>query len=721
VRTGRYTPCAAALLALLAGCDRGRDRVLSDVQSQRPEERAAGIRNLSLRAKAEDLAIFTRGARDPAAIVRAESAEALGRTRDPKQVDVLGELLNDPDEAVQARAAMALAAIRSDKAKAYLISQYARRGRATREVIVQALKAADVPGAMAAVVSAEAAAIWQRNLRALSEGSLAERVSAADELGKSGRPEAVDRLVEMMRAPQVILVAAAVRGLGQTRDPRVAEPISKLLVENFPDLREAVCESLLELQDSNALAKLREVAIEKSAISALATAAIIALPRMPEVDNALCEVVLFGAPAETLAAGREMGRRGGCPMERLLRAFPDAADRRRPAKGAKKSSGADAGSPPTVPAALRAIAALGAAAREAMAYVIPLIGDRSRELNRLALEAAAQLRDPAAAAEVRKAYDEEIVRVGALRARWIPADLSKRWAPGFEANSAPQAPAGSDQAKQAELLKRVKELNASRSTSVAQETSLPAELADDVSPDQLRLLASALRALGMTQAPEALQLLRPYLRDPSPALRSAAIEGLAFLDKEGIALARQGLVDSDRNVQSIAAAALAEQGEAGALAVLEALGDARADRLRLLEALQHHKLPESAGERMVQLVAGGGAEASFAAQILGDLKAKEAVPALVKYLEDPSGVARREVLVALGRIGDPRAAPAVARDLWHDSAEMRAAAAEALASMGGAAQMEALEALRADYYRRVRDRAELAIAKITAAASEARR
>jgi hypothetical protein len=35
--------------------------------------------------------------------------------------------------------------------------------------------------------------------------------------------------------------------------------------------------------------------------------------------------------------------------------------------------------------------------------------------------------------------------------------------------------------------------------------------------------------------------------------------------------------------------------------------------------------------------------------------------------------------------------------------------------------MEALEALRADYYRRVRDRAELAIAKITAAASEVRR
>src|SRR5262249_49273333 len=167
-----------------------------------------------------------------------------------------------------------------------------RRGRATREAIVAALKAANVPGAMTAVVAAEAKAIWERNLRALSEGSMAERVSAAEELGKSGRPEAVNRLVEMMQAPQVSLVAAAVRGLGQTHDPRVAGPIARLLDENFPDLRQAVCESLLELQDPQALPKLKEVAIEKSAISPLATAAVLALPRSLEADAALCEIAL---------------------------------------------------------------------------------------------------------------------------------------------------------------------------------------------------------------------------------------------------------------------------------------------------------------------------------------------------------------------------------------------------------------------------------------------
>lgn len=676
------------LVCLLAGCDRGRDRVLAGIQSARPEERAAAIRILARQAKPEDAVIFAHGAKDAAAIVRAEAAEALGQSQDPRQVDLLGEMLGDPDEMVQGRAAMVLAAIRSDKAKAYLINQYARRSRSTREAIVAALKAANVPGAMAAAVAAEAKAIWERNLRALSQGSLAERVSAAEELGKSGRPEAVNRLAEMMQAPQVVLVAAAVRGLGQTHDPRVAGPISRLLEENFPDLREAVCESLLELQDLQALPKLKEVAIEKSAISPLATAAILALPRMPETDGALCEVVLFGAPAESMAAGREMRRRGGCPMDRLMRAFAAPAGQRGKAIAPKNTLGADAASPPTVPAALRAIAALGSSAKAAIAAVLPLIGDRNREVNRLALEAAAQLRDPSAAAEVNKAYDQEAGRLRALRTRWIPVDL-----PGANA----------------------------RSNSVAKEPSRPAELADDVPEDQLRLLAAALRALGMTGASGALQLLQQHVADQSPSVRSAAFEGLAFLGREGLALARRGLVDSDGAVQANTAAALVEQGEPGQQLVLEALGDQRANATKLLESLQHQKLSDAAAGPLVQRVRAGGAQAAIAAQLLGELRSKEAVPALVKYLDEPSGVARRDVIAALGKIGDPQASTAIARDLWHDSSEVRAAAAEALASTGGAAQLEALEALKADYYRRVRERAELAIAKINAAASEVHR
>ncbi|MDC0707648.1 HEAT repeat domain-containing protein [Stigmatella sp. ncwal1] len=83
----------------------------------------------------------------------------------------------------------------------------------------------------------------------------------------------------------------------------------------------------------------------------------------------------------------------------------------------------------------------------------------------------------------------------------------------------------------------------------------------------------------------------------------------------------------------------------------------------------------------------------------------------MKALEDPSGVARRELLLALGEIGDSRAAEAVARNLYHDQPEVRAAAATALQRIGTSAQAEALDALKSDYYRRVREAASAALAK----------
>jgi HEAT repeat protein len=120
---------------------------------------------------------------------------ALGRTQDARVVDLLAEALGDPEERVQESAARALASIKSDKARAYLSLQYGRRGRNTRMVIVEAMKAANTPGAMAQVIAAEAASTWERNLKAVTTGALPERVGAAEELGRSGRPQAVDRLV----------------------------------------------------------------------------------------------------------------------------------------------------------------------------------------------------------------------------------------------------------------------------------------------------------------------------------------------------------------------------------------------------------------------------------------------------------------------------------------------------------------------------------------------
>src|SRR5947207_14302409 len=108
----------------MCGCSGGRDKLLADLQSSRPEERALAVKKLAEQHRADDLILFTQAARDPVAIVRGEAIAALAASEDARVVDILGELLSDDDETVQARAAMALAQVGNDKARAYLMLQY---------------------------------------------------------------------------------------------------------------------------------------------------------------------------------------------------------------------------------------------------------------------------------------------------------------------------------------------------------------------------------------------------------------------------------------------------------------------------------------------------------------------------------------------------------------------------------------------------------------------
>jgi HEAT repeat protein len=112
---------------------------------------------------------------------------------------------------------------------------------------------------------------------------------------------------------------------------------------------------------------------------------------------------------------------------------------------------------------------------------------------------------------------------------------------------------------------------------------------------------------------------------------------------------------------------------------------------------------------LVQLVKEGDAEAGTAALMLGRIKAPDAVEPLLKALADPTFVARREVLLALGMLGDPKALEAVGKDLYSDRPEVRAAAAEALQALGRSTYGDALLALKVDYYRKVREAAMLAL------------
>ncbi|MFL5356450.1 HEAT repeat domain-containing protein [Archangium sp.] len=704
MRTGARTFLTVLALLVAPGCSGSRDQLLADLQSPRPEVRALAVKKLAADARPDDLSLFTRAAKDMASIVRGEAAVALGQSQDPRVVDLLGELLEDSDVDVQGKAAMALAQVKNDKAKAYLTLQYGRRGRQTRQVIVQALKQANVPGAMAEVVAAESKAIWERNLLTLNEGSLPERVGAAEELGKSGRPEAFNRLMPLVRDSQVILAAAAVRGLGDLGDKRAATAILPLLDESFPELRESAITALVRLQEPQAIPRLQAVAVEKSAVSPLAIDALLELPRQPQTDAALCTIALDAVTSEAIPVARAMRERGGCPLEPI-------ADRL--SRGSSAASG------------LQAVIGLGPVARELLPKVLPYVTQGDATLRALAVDAAAAIGDASAAPVLQKAYEQELATVQAIRQDWVPQALPERYGPGFDP-SQPQESADKEKMKgekHSTLLARVKALNAAKARNLGRpvvQQRAPTELFDDVESSRLEPLAGLLRALGAVKAPGALELLKGFAGDSSVTVRTAALVGLTRLGPEGVALAKNGLFESERDLLKVLSQALAEQGEAGQAALVEMLPQIGGEKLVLLDALSRGVAPASASEVLQKVVSEGGPESVLAATQLGRMKAKTAVPTLVKALEDSSSLGRRELLTALGEIGDSSAAEVVARDLYHDLPEIRAAAAAALARMGTGAQADALDALKSDYYRRVREAAISALAKTTTAAEGAR-
>jgi HEAT repeat protein len=687
---------ALLVVAVLGGCSGGRDKLIADLQSPRPEVRALAVKKLAAHFDSDDVSLFTQAARDPVAIVRAEAMAALGKSQDLRVVDLLGEALADTDDSVQLAAAASLATIKTDKARSYLTLQYSRRGRSTRSAIVQALKGINIPGAMASVVAAEASSIWERNLKALTEGALPERAGAAEELGRSGRPDAVNRLVPLLKDNQVVLAAAAARGLGHAGDARAVPALTALLDENFPELRDAACEALGRLRDPAALPKLLAVALEKSPTSPLATAAILALPRSPETDKALCELVLNGADEDVAAAGRELRRRGGCPVEPIAEKLKSSA---------------------TVNGGLLAAGVLGPTLKDLSAKVAPLLASSDAQTRKLATDALSELNEPAVAGPaLLKAWDSETRLLEPTRADWIPGDLPAQYAPGFDPETAAAAndPAVVVHLRTAELFRKLQIADQERIQQQGKrllQSLAPREIVDDASDEQLKVLASLIRAFGHLRVEGARQKLQPFTRETSPLLRSSAWAALAFLGDD----VSGGLLDADRLVQSETAEALVQSGPDGQRVVLNALTDIAGDRARLLDALRGSTPPAAAAAPLITLVKEGGGDAGLAATLLAEMHASEGAPAMMALLSDPTAVARRDVLVALGRLKDVRASDVVSKDLYSDSAEVRAAAAETLAELGSVAHLEAIDALKGDYYLRVRETASAAVKRLSPA------
>jgi len=675
----RFAFISCLLLALVigsSGCQGGRDRLLADLQSPRPEVRALALRKLAEDAGENELILFSQAAKDVSRVVRAEAAVALGRSQDPRVVDLLGELLADPDESVQAVAARALAEIGHPKARSYLTLQYARHGPATRRVIVDALRTAKVENAVSEVVAAESRVIWERNVDSLESGGVMEQVAAAEVIGRSGRPEAVQLLAKLARDRQVILAAAAVRGLAEAGDVRVANAIVPLLEEQYPALREAASFAVSRLQAPGAARGLQAVALQRDAASTSAVEALLSLPVAEDTTAALCAIALDGASADALRTAPVL-REQGCPLEPI-------------AKRLERNDGREA--------ALQAIQALGPKAQPLLPKVLPLLS--IPEVRIAALQAVAAIGDPSAGPEVRKIVDAELAALAAQRADWV------RTAPEPTAADR-EAKAKATQGGLNALLGKVAAADVERGRDGVLPEARPSELIDDLQADQVREAVAAILALGGVRAEGAFEVLEPLAGDARAELRAAAREALANFGSKGVALALPELIDprAITTARQSVARAIADAGPEGREALLSVLGSGPHDRMPVLEALRSHPLPKGAVQALLPLLLETPAEAGLAATLLAGQRTPEVVEALRRALEDPTRLPRRELVQALGRAGGAPEAPLLARELFHDSPDVRAAAAEALGRVGGREHVAELTALEQDYYRRVREAA----------------
>ncbi len=79
------------------------------------------------------------------------------------------------------------------------------------------------------------------------------------------------------------------------------------------------------------------------------------------------------------------------------------------------------------------------------------------------------------------------------------------------------------------------------------------------------------------------------------------------------------------------------------------------------------------------------------AHALGEMRATEAAPALIKAMEDRQALVRCDAAIALGKIASPKAAPRLARTVRFDpDPDVRAAAATALGRIATSPAVQAL-------------------------------
>lgn len=681
-----------AAAVLLAGCQREHERLLKEFEtSKRTPVRAGALDRLAELNQDEDFHLFLKATRDPSPLVRRVAVKGLGRSGDAKAIDTLGELLGDPDYDVESEAAKSLSRFNTDKARAYLLSSYGRRDGPAREAIAVALG----PAGFSEAIRHEAKALWDRNIKALEAGGAAERVGAAEELGRSGRGEAVERLLPLLGDDWVLVAAGAARGLGAARDKRAVPSLVGVLKENLPALREATAEALGALGDPSAIPALEKVALEGGSGAVAAVHAIGQLAFVSEGRQSLCKVAAEGTLDVAALAARLSRRRQSCPAEPIVA---------RLGRG-----GAD------TLAALAALEGLGAG-DSASDRVAALLDSSDRTLKVAAARVLAALSggSETTGTKVVKLLEAEAERLSLASQKWVKVKLP-RTARDAKLEGVPGGPEHERAKKLNDLMAKADALNEAKAQALGVkvldlDAARGLDIVDDLAHGEDELLRLLVLVAGRLKAPGAQAVLERLVQDARASTRAAACEAIAFLvTPAALSASAKCLDDLDRSVLRATAHGLSISGapEAASL-LLKGLERPSSERLELVRALGEMKSREAAPKTAALLTTGGG-ESIEAAIALGRLGDPTYASALAEVLKDHTSPARLDIIQALGALGEPSVAGQLVSELYNERPEVRAAAARALGKLDRAKAGPTLEALRSDYYVEVRRAADEAL------------
>jgi len=702
MRTGDATPRAhlvAVLLLVLGAC--GSRGPGSDLRSPVPERRAAAVAALAGTPGPRDLPILLVAERDPSPLVRQAAARVFASWSGPRSVEALGSMLTDPSPEVAVAAARGLAAASrapgsadaretedmQKLARQRLVGAYAQGGPLVRSEIARALQALGT--SLREAVESEARQLWERNARALEAGRPAERCGAAEELGKSGRADAVRRLLPLLdpkASGDVALSAAAARGLAAAGDRAARTKLEALLDADDVRLAEAAAAALGDLGDPGAAEALAEAGASGPArLAAAAVEALSALPQAPEVGVALCEIAIrtFDPAVAGRAARQARLREADCPerplVARIARRGPDCA------------------------AALAALGSLGltgarlqAPAERALSLVGAATADPALRL--LAIRALGQVAYAPAAPSLLRRGQALVQKTAEVRRKWLPGRLAtpSPFVPGAPLGPldvAARPPPG---------------------PGVAETIRSPPEWIDDLDPADADELAAVAVALASMRAEGASSFAAPLAADPDARVRAGAVEAQALLGGDVMrARGVEALSDPSPAVRRVAAAALPRFGRAIVPALAQAVhrsspGD-HAWRRALARALGETGSPDAVPSLAALLA---GEETATAATAIGRIGAREGARPLLALLELGRALARVEAIEALGQIGSAEAGPAIVQELTSDRPEVRVAAARALGKLRNDGAAGGLESLRSDYYADVRRAAVEALARL---------